>query len=56
MNSEKARAEWSKASGMNVNEKQLHSTPISDPTEELRKDMGGVRRERTSPGIIVILR
>ncbi len=49
--------ERSEAGGVNDNERHLHHSPVSSPTEELRKgemrsDDSG-RRERTRPGILV---
>ncbi len=49
--------EQSEAGGVIGNEQHLHHSPVSSPTEELRKgemrsDNSG-RRERTRPGILV---
>ncbi len=41
-------------SGVNDDERHLHHSPVSSPTEELRKDKrrsdDSARRERTRPG------
>ncbi len=46
---------WSEAGGVNDNERNLHHSPVSSPTEELRKDKRSCddsgRRERTRPGL-----
>ncbi len=54
-----AREPWerSEAGGVNDNERHLHHSPISRPTEELRKDKrrsdDSERRERTRPEVLV---
>ncbi len=49
--------EWSEAGGVNGNERHLRHSPVSSPTEELRRDIrrsdDSERRERTRPGILV---
>ncbi len=52
----RGREPWerSEAGGVNDNERHLHHSPVSSPTEELRKDKrrsdDSGRRERTRPG------
>ncbi len=49
--------EWSKAGGVNYNERHLHHSPFSRPTEELRKDKrrsdDSESRERTRTKVLV---
>ncbi len=55
----RGREPWerSEAGGVNDNERHLHHSPVSSPTEELRKDKrrsdDSGRRERTRPGLLV---
>ncbi len=53
-----SRWERSEAGGVNDNERHLRHSPVSSPTEELRKDKrrsdNSGRRERTRPGILVV--
>ncbi len=51
--------EWSETGGVKENERHLHHSPVSSPTEELRKDTRRSdnigRRGRTRPGFICVL-
>ncbi len=52
----RVREPWERSEGgVNDNEWHLHHSPVSSPTEELRKDKrrsdDSVRRERTRPGL-----
>ncbi len=55
----RGREPWerSEAGGVNDNERHLRHSPVSSPTEELRKDKrrsdDSGRRERTRPGLLV---
>ncbi len=50
--------EQSEAGGVNDNEQHLRHSPVSSPTEELRKDKrrsdDSGRRERTRPGLYFV--
>ncbi len=50
--------EWSEASGVNDDERQLHHSPVLSPTVELRKEKrrsdDNERRERTRPGFYFV--
>ncbi len=47
-----------RAGGVNDNERHLHHSPVSSPTEELRKGEmrsdDSKRRERTRPGFVFV--
>ncbi len=52
---ERGREPWerSEAGGVNDNERHLHHSPVSSPTEELRKDKGGAMtvEDERGPGL-----
>ncbi len=47
--------EWSEAGGVNDNERYLRHSPVSSPTEELRKDKRSEDSERRETILVSVL-